>query len=110
MNVVESPPNVGLKFEASSRISGIGEGEMEGAVGAIDTHIDDIMGCSGPDLLPKARRIRENRLGKLTVRETSFARGHGIGPGGSPLCDVYPGGLYEEPAVAPRDPEAAGRS
>ena len=75
-NSVESPAAVGLRFEASSsdpcqyfvrRSSG-------GAVGAITTHIDDILGCSGPELFLKAGRYPEKRCGELKIQEKSSAR------------------------------------
>ena len=44
-----------------------------GAVGAITTHMDDISGCSGPDLSLEARRFLDKRLSKLELREKSSA-------------------------------------
>ena len=41
-------------------------------VGAFATHIDDILGCGEPDVLPKIRRSSGQRFGAMKLQETSF--------------------------------------
>ena len=36
------------------------------------THIDDILGCGQPDVLPKIRAYLGQRFGELQLRESSF--------------------------------------
>ena len=42
------------------------------AVGAFATHIDDILGCGEPDVLPKIRRFPGQRFGAMKSQENSF--------------------------------------
>ena len=42
------------------------------AVGALTTHIDDILGCGEPDVLAKIRNFPGARFGELTLQEESF--------------------------------------
>ena len=44
-----------------------------GALRAVATLIDDILGLAKPDVSLKARRFPERRFGKLKVRELSFS-------------------------------------
>ena len=67
VNSAESPPSAGLRSEVSSfgprmYCSYRKSGE---AVGVITTHIDEILGCGGPHLLPKAGFISEKRSREL---------------------------------------------
>ena len=41
------------------------------AVGAFTTHIDDILGCGEPDVLPKIRGFSEQRFGAMKLQENS---------------------------------------
>ena len=76
--------NVGLRCQASTFGPSLffvfrDQGQ---AVGVFTTHIDDILGCGEPDVLPKNSRIfrttfRNNEVAGELVR----ARGHGIGAG-----------------------------
>ena len=43
------------------------------AAGAFITHIDDILGCGEPDVLPKIRGSSGQRFGELKLRESPFA-------------------------------------
>ena len=42
------------------------------AAGAFTTHIDDILGCGEPDVLPKIRRFPEQRFSAMKLQEKSF--------------------------------------
>ena len=108
VNSVESPSRAGLRFEVSSfgpRLFYISR-KSGGTVGAIAAHIADILGCGEPDLSLKARCVSEKRFGKLRPQGN---RGHGNSPGEGFLCDVDPGGPYEELETHYHLPEAAGR-
>ena len=43
-------------------------------MGAFATHIDDILGCGEPDVLPKIRGFSEQRFGAMKLQENSFVR------------------------------------
>ena len=42
------------------------------AMGAFTTHIDDILGCGAPDVLPKIRPFSEHSFGAINLQETPF--------------------------------------
>ena len=44
------------------------------AVGVFTAHIDDILGCGEPDVLPKIRGFPEQRFGTMKLQRNSFAR------------------------------------
>ena len=44
------------------------------AVGVITTHIADLLGCGGKDVLPRMRKYLSNRFGLLEVQKDDFAR------------------------------------
>ena len=41
------------------------------AVGAFTTHIDDVLGCGEPDVLPKLCQFSEQRIGDMELQENS---------------------------------------
>ena len=55
------------------------------AAGAFTTHIDDILGCGGPDTLPKIRECPEQRFGELELRESFIVH---VGPDITQECDL----------------------
>ena len=73
VNSVHSLSTVGLRFEVSSfdRWLHFVYRKLGSAVGAITTHIDDLLGCGEDGLLVKVRGYSEKRFGKLEVQEGS---------------------------------------
>ena len=110
-NSVESLPGVGPRLEAPSfdpHLSFVFR-ESGGTVSAITMHIDDILDCGEPDMMLKAQCFSEKRFGKLESRRSPARTWHGSGPGERFLGDGSPGGLYEQPQIAPHAPGVAGR-
>ena len=75
LNSVGSLGALGLELGASSREPCLhfvfgGDG---GAIGALTTHIDDILGRGEPDALPETGTFAEYRFETMKVQEKSFA-------------------------------------
>ena len=60
-----SVAKAGLQYRASSSDSFLYlvHRRAGGAAGAFTTHVDDILGCGGQDVLPKTQTLPEARLG-----------------------------------------------
>ena len=46
--------------------------ESGSAAGVFTAHIDDIIGCGGPDVLSKILQFSERRFGELKLQESFF--------------------------------------
>ena len=104
-----SSARVGLKFQVSSFDPYLyfALRRSAGAVGALTTHLHDILGCGGPGI---SLRVREKCGAPLCGAEGSGTvlrtRGNGSAPGQRFLCSVDPGRLY---GVAQTHSDCAGR-
>ena len=64
------------------------------SVGALATHIDGILICGEPDVLPKLREFLEQRLGGMELQENSFAHaGMKLAQDASSFVTMTQGGL-----------------